>query len=93
MADRSSNIQQQVAVVFQRLSLTQKVMFGAVGIGVMVGIYMLVSLVNTPSYTTLFSNLSAEDASKIVDEAQRERSAVSPGQRWQIRPCSTGECL
>jgi flagellar M-ring protein FliF len=66
MAERGSKIQQQLTTVVQRLTMAQKVMFGVVGLGVMLGIYLLVSLVNSPSYATLFNNLSPEDASKIV---------------------------
>jgi flagellar M-ring protein FliF len=59
-------MQQQLAGMMQRLTTIQKVMIAAVGVSVMVGIYLLVAFVNSPSYATLFSNLSPEDASKIV---------------------------
>jgi len=47
-------------------------MFGTVAVVSVIVISMLVSVVNRPTYATLFSNVSAPDASKIVDKLKEK---------------------
>lgn len=72
MAGTGPAVQQQVTGFLGRLSGTQRLTLGVVAIGAVALIVALVSVVNTPSYTTLFSNLSPEDASKIVDKLKEK---------------------
>jgi len=71
MADRAE-VQQQLAGLMSRLTLGQKLMIGIVTLGAIAAIIFLVTVVNTPTYGTLFSNLSEEDASKIVAKLQEK---------------------
>ena len=66
MASMGPSVQQQVTGFLGRLTGTQKMMLGVVALGAIAAIITLVTLVNAPSYAILFSNLSPEDASKIV---------------------------
>jgi flagellar M-ring protein FliF len=66
MASMGPSVQQQVTGFLGRLTGTQKMMLGVVTLGAIAAIVTLVTLVNAPSYAILFSNLSPEDASKIV---------------------------
>ncbi|MGA9120037.1 MAG: flagellar basal-body MS-ring/collar protein FliF [Bacteroidota bacterium] len=63
---------EQVTLFFRRLTLAQKLTLGAVSIAVVLAIVALVSFVNRPSYSTLFSNLNEQDASKIVDKLKEK---------------------
>ena len=66
MASSASAVQQQMTGFMGRLTGSQKLTLGVVALGSIAAIITLVTLVNAPSYTTLFSNVNAEDASKIV---------------------------
>jgi flagellar M-ring protein FliF len=74
MADRAE-LQQQLTGLVRRLTMSQKVMIGLVTLGTIVGMIVLVTVVNAPTYSTLFNNLNAEDASKIV--AKLKEKSVS----------------
>ena len=65
MADRTP-VQQQLSSLVSRLSTGQKMMIGIVTLGAIVAIIILVTMVNAPTFSLLFNNLSPEDASKIV---------------------------
>lgn len=71
MADRA-DIQQQLTGFVSRLSSGQKMMIGVVTLGAIAGIIFLITVVNAPTYGTLFSNLNPEDASKIVAKLQEK---------------------
>ena len=62
----------QLAAVFTRLSLSQKLTLAGVTAGVIVGIIALVTFVNKPTFATLFSNLGEQDASKIVEKLKEK---------------------
>lgn len=62
----------QLVVFVRRLSPAQRLSIGGVVIGAIVLIFVLVGVLNRPSYGTLFSNLSPEDASKIVDRLKEK---------------------
>jgi flagellar M-ring protein FliF len=72
MAASSGGTSAQITELFNKLTLTQKVTLGAVVLAVIAGIMVLVSVVNKPSYGTLFSNLNEQDASKIVEKLKEK---------------------
>ena len=58
----------EIVALFNKLSLPQRVMIGG-GIGltiVMIGV--LLTFLNEPNYSTLFSNLEEADASKVIEQ-------------------------
>jgi len=71
MAD-GSEVRQQLAGFLGRLTVGQKMILGITAVGVVGAIIALVTLVNTPSYSVLFNNLSPEDASKIVTKLKEK---------------------
>jgi flagellar M-ring protein FliF len=62
----------QVVTFFKRLSMAQKIMLGTVVAGAVIAILVLVSVLNRPTYATLYSNLNPEDASKIVNKLKEK---------------------
>ncbi len=62
----------QLSVFVRRLSPAQRLTIGGVAIGSIVLIVLLVSVLNRPSYGTLFSNVNPEDASKIVERLKEQ---------------------
>ena len=94
----------QITQFFRRLTFRQRVMFGTVAVIAAVAISTLVSIVNRPSYATLFSNVSPQDASKIVDKLKEKnipysledagRSILVPKQQvYDLRLSLAGEGL
>jgi flagellar M-ring protein FliF len=103
MADRAE-LQQQIKGLVGRLSGTQKLMVGIVTLGAIAGIILLVTVVNAPTYTPLFTNLSTEDASKIVAKLKEQsvpyqledggKSVLVPKQKvYELRLSLAGEGL
>ena len=72
MADQQFGAQQQLAGLLRRTSLGQKVLLVVVALGVIGAIIAMVTVVNQPTYATLFSNLNAQDAAKIVDKLKEK---------------------
>ena len=94
----------QLTQFFRRLTFRQRVMFGTVAVVAAIAISSLVSVVNRPSYATLFSNVSPQDASKIVDKLKEKnipysledggRSILVPKQQvYDLRLSLAGEGL
>jgi flagellar M-ring protein FliF len=94
----------QLTQFFRRLTFRQRVMFGTVAVVAAIAISSLVSVVNRPSYATLFSNVSPQDASKIVDKLKEKnvpysledggRSILVPKQQvYDLRLALAGEGL
>lgn len=73
MAEFPQQVRSQLIDLTRRLSIAQKVALGAVTFGVIVGLIVLVTFVNRPTYGTLFSNLAPQDASKIVEKLQEKK--------------------
>lgn len=103
MADRAE-LQQQLTGLVGRLTLGQKMMIGFVTLAAIGGIILLVTLVNAPTYSTLFNNLSPEDASKIVAKLKEKnvpyqledggKSVLVPKQKvYEMRLALAGEGL
>ena len=66
MKSDTSGVQDSFSSFMRRLSLAQKLALAGVTVAVVAGIIGLVTVVNRPSFATLFSNLNEQDASKIV---------------------------
>ena len=103
MADRAE-LQQQLTGLVGRLTLGQKMMIGFATLAAIAGIILLVTLVNAPTYSTLFNNLSPEDASKIVAKLKEKnvpyqledggKSVLVPKQKvYEMRLALAGEGL
>ncbi|MBX2989631.1 MAG: flagellar M-ring protein FliF [Bacteroidetes bacterium] len=73
MAEFPQQVRSQLIDLTRRLSIAQKFALGAVTFGVIVGLIILVTFVNRPTYGTLFSNLAPQDASKIVEKLQEKK--------------------
>jgi flagellar M-ring protein FliF len=69
----SAQVRTQMVDLLRKLSLAQRVALGAVALGAIAGIILLVTVVNKPTYGTLFSNLSPQDASKIVEKLKEQK--------------------
>jgi len=72
MANSFSGHFSQLTTLVKRLPLRQKI---GVGISIIISIIALVMLVtwaNKPTFGVLFSNLEAQDASKIIDKLKQE---------------------
>ncbi len=54
-------------------------MIGFVTLAAVAGIIVLVTVVNAPTYSTLFNNLSPEDASKIVAKLKEKERSIPAG--------------
>ena len=72
MASTGTSVQSQVSGFFGRLTGSQKLIIGVVTLGAIAAIITLVTLVNAPSFSILFSNLGPEDASKIVAKLKEQ---------------------
>ena len=103
MADRAE-LQQQLSGLMGRLTTGQKMMIGFVTLAAIAGIVILVTFVNAPTYSTLFNNLSPEDASKIVVKLKEKsipyqledggKSILVPKQKvYEMRLALAGEGL
>lgn len=66
-------LQEQIRSLLAKLTLGQKVLIGMSALGAIIAIFTLVSLMSRPTYVTLFSNLNAQDASKIVDRLKEKK--------------------
>jgi flagellar M-ring protein FliF len=73
MAEFQQQVRTQFIDLTRRFSLAQKLALGGVVIGAVAGIVTLVTFVNRPTYSTLFSNLVPADAAKIVEKLQEKK--------------------
>ncbi|HUI29748.1 MAG TPA: flagellar basal-body MS-ring/collar protein FliF [Candidatus Acidoferrales bacterium] len=71
MANSVSGYTSQVNTVLKRLTLGQKVGIVLAVITSVVALYMLITWANKPTFGVLFSNLDAQDASKIIDKLKQ----------------------
>ncbi len=62
-----------VVNIFNKLSLQQKIAIGVTVAITAVIFIVLFSILNQPTYTPLYSNLSQDDASKIVDQLTTQK--------------------
>ena len=72
MANSFSGYSSQLTSVVKKLTLKQKVGIGLSIIVSIVALIMLVTWANKPTFGVLFTNLEAQDASKIMDKLKQE---------------------
>ncbi len=72
MADQQLGAQQQISALLRRTTLGQKILLVVVTLGVIGAIIAMVTMVNRPTYATLFNGLNPQDASKIVDKLKEK---------------------
>lgn len=94
----------QFSQFIRTLTLRQRLMFGGIVLAGIIAIGSVVSIVNRPSYATLFSNVSSQDASKIVEKLKEKsvpytledggKSILVPKQQvYDLRLALAGEGL
>ncbi len=71
MANPISGYSSQIASVMKKLTLGQKAGIVVSAIASIVALVMLITWANKPTYGVLFSNLEAQDASKIIDKLKQ----------------------
>lgn len=67
MAENNNNILGGYLEIFKKLSMQQKMFIGGIFVVMIVLLGFVFLVVNEPNYTTLYSNLSVQDASKVVE--------------------------
>lgn len=77
MADYQNKVPKELSSFLGRLTTGQKILMGLVVVGVIAGIIGLISFVNRPTYSTLFSNVNPQDASKIVEKLKEKNIPYS----------------
>lgn len=60
--------------IFNKLAPQQKIILGAAALGSIVLIIVLFGLLNQPTYTTLYTNIHEEDAARIVEELNTNKT-------------------
>lgn len=73
MAEEKANALAGAKAFFDRFSLSQKIFVGAVILLGIIGVMIVINAVSTPSYSTLFSNLSAKDSGLILEELKTRK--------------------
>ncbi len=58
---------------FGRLSSVQKILIGGVTVTSIILLFVLVSVLDTPNFSTLYTNLSPADANKVVEELKSKK--------------------
>jgi len=64
----NNNFFDQILGVFNKLTFQQKLIIGGATVGTFTLIIILIFFLNEPMYTTLYTNLAEEDASKVVEQ-------------------------
>ena len=72
MANSLSGYSSQLSNLLKKLPLKQKIGIGVSIILSIVALVMLVTWANKPTFGVLFSNLEAQDASKIIDKLKQQ---------------------
>jgi flagellar M-ring protein FliF len=72
MADYQNKVPKELTSFLGRLTTGQKILMGLVVVAVVGGIIGLISFVNRPTYSTLFSNVNPQDAAKIVEKLKEK---------------------
>jgi flagellar M-ring protein FliF len=66
-------LREQIRTLLAKLTLPQKALIAGSAVAAIVAIFTLVSLMSRPTYVTLFANLNAQDASKIVERLKEKK--------------------
>lgn len=69
----SKNPLSEVFGIFNKLAPQQKILMGAVTVIALILLGFLFTVLNQPSYSVLFSNLTEEDASKVVEHLNSQK--------------------
>lgn len=69
----NNNFLDQIMGVFNKLTIQQRLIIGGATVGTFALIIVLIFFLNEPVYTTLYSNLAEEDASKVIDELTAQK--------------------
>jgi flagellar M-ring protein FliF len=72
MAENRNQAADQIVRLFRTLSGGQKAVIALVTVAAIAGVVMLVTVVNRPTFGTLFTNLGEQDASKIVEKLKEK---------------------
>lgn len=59
--------------IYNKLGTTQKILIGGAVVTTVVLLVVLLSMLNQPNYSTLFTNLAPEDANKVVEELNSKK--------------------
>ena len=71
----NKNLFESVSKLLNKLSLQQKILLGFVLVISVVVFVGLMTFVNQPNYSTLYTNLAQEDASKVIDYLNTKKIA------------------
>jgi flagellar M-ring protein FliF len=66
-------LREQIRAFLSKLTLAQKILIAGSAVGAIVAILTLVNVMSKPTYVTLFANLNAQDASKIVERLKGKK--------------------
>lgn len=69
----NNNFLDQIMGVFNKLTIQQRLIIGGATVGTFALIIVLIFFLNEPVYTTLYTNLAEEDASKVIDELTAQK--------------------
>ncbi|GBD91550.1 flagellar M-ring protein [bacterium BMS3Abin04] len=73
--DKSKNLYGSLLGIFNKLSLQQRLMLAGIAVVTFVLLGFILFVFNEPTYSTLYSNLSQEDASQVVNYLSAEKIA------------------
>jgi len=69
----NKNYIKSVVELFNRLTIKQRMLIGGIIVGSIVFLIFIMFILNEPSYAVLYSNLSQEDASKVVEQLTAQK--------------------
>src|SRR3989339_1273949 len=69
----NNNFLDQIMGVFNKLTIQQRLIIGGATVGTFALIIVLIFFLNEPVYTTLYTNLAEEDASKVIEELTAQK--------------------
>ena len=73
--DKAKDTYTALVSIFNKLSIQQRLMLGGIAIVAVVLLLFILFAFNEPNYTTLYSNLSPEEASKVVTHLNNSKIA------------------
>jgi flagellar M-ring protein FliF len=71
--DKAKDTYTALVSIFNKLSVQQRLMLGGISIVAIVLLIFILFAFNEPNYTTLYSNLSPEEASKVVTHLNNQK--------------------
>jgi len=67
MEQKNNNYLQNLIQIFNKLTLQQRMLIGAVVVGALFIFVVVLFFLNEPNYQALYTNLAQEDASKVIE--------------------------